>query len=263
MPYKSRILIILPVSLLLGAVITSFQAGDALGQGAEFFNLPPHPEQHEYGDILINRTSEKNNVKAVYFSHWSHRIKYTCRVCHFELEFEFRVNTTEITEEDNRNGLFCGACHDDDKAFGHIAKADCEKCHTGKIAPDRKRFKRIYRKLPRSRFGNGINWARTPKITHPYYSIFAREKPMRFKKMLELKAEWAGIPPAIFPHKPHVIWLDCSNCHPDVFNIKKKTTKHFRMEYILDKKFCGVCHLNVAFPLDNCKRCHPKIRNKQ
>jgi c(7)-type cytochrome triheme protein len=53
-----------------------------------------------------------------------------------------------------------------------------------------------------------------------------------------------------------VQWLDCNNCHPDNFNIKKKTTKHFSMERILKREFCGVCHLTVAFPMDDCKRCY-------
>ena len=92
------------------------------------------------------------------------------------------------------------------------------------------------------------------------YSIYKDEKPLDFDKKLELNAEWSGISPAVFPHASHVQWLDCSNCHPDIFNIKKKTTKHFEMKYILDKKFCGVCHLSVALPIDDCKGCHPKMR---
>ena len=64
----------------------------------------------------------------------------------------------------------------------------------------------------------------------------------------------------MFPHWEHVQMLDCSNCHPEIFNLKKKTTKHFSMDNILKGKFCGACHLNVAFPMDPCKRCHPDIR---
>jgi len=68
------------------------------------------------------------------------------------------------------------------------------------------------------------------------------------------------VTPPVFDHGTHVRWLDCANCHPDVFNIKQKTTKHFEMRYILERKFCGVCHLDVAFPLDECESCHPGIR---
>ncbi len=83
---------------------------------------------------------------------------------------------------------------------------------------------------------------------------------MPFAKRLKLEARWAMIPAAYFPHAEHQQWLDCANCHPDVFNIKKKTTEHFEMQYILEGKFCGLCHLRVAFPLNECKRCHPDMR---
>jgi c(7)-type cytochrome triheme protein len=83
---------------------------------------------------------------------------------------------------------------------------------------------------------------------------------MSFQSTLELNAEWSGIPPAIFPHKAHVAWLDCANCHPDIFNIEKKTTKHFSMALNLEGRFCGACHLTVAFPLQDCTRCHPAIK---
>jgi c(7)-type cytochrome triheme protein len=69
------------------------------------------------------------------------------------------------------------------------------------------------------------------------------------------------IPPAVFPHKDHTVWLDCDNCHPDLFNIKKKGT-HFSMNELLNGNFCGVCHTKVAFPMDECKRCHPAMRDQ-
>ncbi|HVR37486.1 MAG TPA: c(7)-type cytochrome triheme domain-containing protein [Thermoanaerobaculia bacterium] len=64
------------------------------------------------------------------------------------------------------------------------------------------------------------------------------------------------------PHAEHVRWLDCANCHPAIFNIRKKTTKHFSMRFNLAGEFCGACHLRVAFPLDDCMRCHPAMENQ-
>ena len=29
-------------------------------------------------------------------------------------------------------------------------------------------------------------------------------------------------------------------------NVNQRTTKHFTMDYNLEKQFCGVCHLKVA-----------------
>jgi c(7)-type cytochrome triheme protein len=248
---KITSLVVLSVLMLLAGSVS----------GGNKFDLWPLPPPEEYGNILIDRTSGRNDIKPASFSHWSHRKKYTCRVCHFELNFAFTLNATEITEEDNKNGLFCGACHDGKIAFGHTAE-HCEKCHNGDISNGRENFAELKSKLPAAKFGNEIDWVQALQegIIKPKYSIYKDEKPMDFDKKLELRAEWSGISPAVFPHASHVQWLDCANCHPDIFNIKKKTTKHFAMKYILDNKFCGACHLSVAFPIDDCKGCHPKMR---
>jgi len=247
--------------LIVLAVLTAFILLSENVFGGNKFNLWPLPSPEEYGNIIIDRTSGKNNVKPVTFSHWSHRSKYTCRVCHFELGFEFNAGSTEITEEDNKNGLFCGACHNGKTAFGHTSE-NCVECHNGDISYGSGKFPELRSKLPKAEYGNEVDWSKALKegAIKPKYSIYRDEKPLNFDKMLELRAEWSGISPAVFPHAAHVQWLDCANCHPDIFNIKKKTTKHFEMKYILEKKFCGVCHLSVALPVDNCKGCHPKMR---
>jgi c(7)-type cytochrome triheme protein len=226
------------------------------------WDLPHPPPADEYGNLLINRTSEKNGVKPAAFSHWIHRRKHTCRVCHFELEFSMKANTTEITEAANRSGKYCGAsgCHDGKAAFGHD-NPNCEKCHNGDRGYGKKRFSELST-FPKTKFGDRINWVRAFKngmITPLNYLAVKPSEGISYDKALLLEAEWSGIPAAIFPHKAHIKWLDCNNCHPEIFNIKKKTTKHFSMNRILQGEFCGVCHLNVAFPMDDCKRCHPGI----
>lgn len=233
-----------------------------LEAAGRYWDFPPLPAPHEYGNILINRVSEQNGVRPVFFSHWSHRVRYTCRVCHFELDFEFEVNKTEITEEDNLNGTFCGTCHNGKEAFAH-SPGNCIRCHTGTVSLGREKFGELSRTVPKSLFGNKIDWGKALKEKRiaPLYSIFDKEeKPLEFKKDLELAATWSYVPPAFFPHEAHTQWLDCANCHPDIFNIQKKTTKNFAMQYILEKKFCGVCHLKVAFPLDDCAGCHPAMK---
>jgi c(7)-type cytochrome triheme protein len=228
---------------------------------SQFWNLPPLPPPSQYGNLLINRLSEKNGIAPSTFSHWFHRIRYTCRVCHFELEFEMKANTTEITEEENRNGQFCGTCHDGETAFGHTEE-NCKKCHNGDIDYGKEEFEKLSN-LPKTPFGNKIDWTRAlrKKLIKPNQSIFEEDySSIRFRKKLKLKAEWSMIPPAYFSHRRHSYWLDCADCHPHIFNIKKKTTKHFSMMYILEGKFCGACHLKVAFPINYCKGCHPAIR---
>ena len=247
-------------SFLLVLVFVTLLSGPREVYG-KFWNLPPLPKPHEFGDILIDRLSTKNEVKPVFFSHWSHRVKYTCRVCHWELDFAFEVGGTGMTESDNRNGLFCGKCHDGKVAFGHTDD-NCQRCHTGSKASNLEKFTELRGNLQKDKFGNGINWAAAIKSGRikPLYSIFKpEEEPLEFRKRLELKAEWNFVPPAYFPHDVHVRWLDCGSCHPDIFKLRKKTTEHFLMQYILEEKFCGICHLRVAFPMDDCKRCHPGL----
>jgi c(7)-type cytochrome triheme protein len=225
------------------------------------FPLPPEPPPELYGNLLINRTSGKSGVKPVAFSHWSHRRKYTCRVCHSELEFAFRADATEITEAENQAGKYCGACHNGQIAFGHD-KANCEKCHNGNLGYGKEKFA-VTADLPVTKSGNGIDWVRALEEKRIAPATFLRVKPtadIAYDKTLTLEAEWAFVPPAIFPHRIHTDWLECSNCHPEIFNIRKKSTKHFEMTRILKGEFCGACHLNVAFPISECKRCHPAIK---
>ena len=259
--FLKKIVVAFVLSVLLSLMVWPID----LVVAGKYWDFPALPQPYKYGNVLINRVSEKNGVKPVFFSHWSHRAKYTCRVCHFELDFEFGVNKTEITEADNLNGIFCGACHNGKEAFAHTQK-NCDRCHTGTVSLGREKFQELAVKMPRGFFGNKLDWSKAIKweaIT-PLYSIFYREeKPLPFKKLLSLKATWNYVPPAVFPHEAHTQWLDCANCHPDIFNIRKKTTKNFAMKYILEKKFCGVCHLKVAFPLDDCKGCHPKMSRKK
>lgn len=256
MPYKTGLIkVILLCGLLMFVSPVRMEAQ---------WDLPPNLPPEEYGNILINRTSGKNGVKPAAFSHWIHRQKHTCRVCHFELEFNLKVNTTEITEAANRAGKYCGAggCHDGKTVFGHENKQDCEKCHNGIRGYGKEKFSELSA-FPKARFGNGINWVRALKsgmIKPLNYLAVKPPEEITYDKTLLLKAEWHGIPPAVFPHREHVQWLDCNNCHPDIFNIKKKTTKHFLMTRILEGEFCGVCHISVAFPMNDCKRCHPDMK---
>jgi c(7)-type cytochrome triheme protein len=237
------------------AFLLAYRAG-----APERFDLPPLPKPARYGDVSIDRLSADHDVKAVVFSHWSHRLDYTCRVCHFELDFAMEANGSGITETANRAGRFCGACHEGETAFG-IDETTCSRCHSGRGGGSAAEFKSL-KNLPKTEYGNKIDWVQAVKdgeIT-PAQSILEEDfEPIEFTKELLLEAEWAMISPAVFPHEAHAQWLDCANCHPDIFNVKKKTTKHFEMRYNLQGKFCGVCHLRVAFPMDDCKRCHPSM----
>jgi len=76
--------------------------------------------------------------------------------------------------------------------------------------------------------------------------------------LLNLKG---GMPIVRFPHLKHTLWLDCSNCHDELFKQQTGATK-ISMFKILQGEQCGVCHGAVAFPLTECYRCHsiPRIK---
>jgi c(7)-type cytochrome triheme protein len=186
----------------------------------------------------------------VTFSHRTHRQRFICRVCHFELEFNMIANTTEITEAANRSGRYCGAS-------GH-EKPHCVKCHNGDLGYGRETFSKLLR-FPKAKSGNSVEWvqALAKGLINPFdYLTIEPPAPSVNIRPLIMEAEWASIPAAIFSHKVHTQWLDCNNCHPDIFNSKKKIANHFPMDRILKGEFCGVCNLTVAFPMNDCKRCH-------
>ncbi len=225
-----------------------------------WWKLPPLPPPELYGNILIDRASTGAGVKSVTFSHWSHRLKYTCRVCHFELEFDLILNSTTITEEQNKYGRYCGACHNDIIAFGHT-RENCDKCHNGDISYGKEKFENLS-SLSQAPSGNRVDWVKAlvNEEIKPATYVFEEEGPMEFGRTIIIETKWAGISPVIFQHEVHGKWLDCSNCHPEIFAIKQEGTENLAMESILNYEFCGECHGKVAFPPnDNCKKCHPRL----
>ena len=225
----------------------------------EFAPLPP--PQH-YGNILISRLTRSSTHPPVAFSHWIHRRRYTCRVCHFELNIAMKTNVTDITEAKIRKGEYCGACHNGVIAFA-VSEQTCKTCHAGNIGASDGRFSELS-EYPRAKYGDEVNWVKTLKqgLIAPKKSLINPNfVPIPFERVLRLEPEWQMIKTrALFPHQKHIEWLDCADCHPDIFNIQKKGTKHFRMDYINSGKFCGVCHLTVAFPIQDCRRCHPDLK---
>jgi len=254
MPYPARTIGLF--LLAIGALLSPCSAA-----AVSFYNLPPHPPPHQFGTSLLDRVASAGGVPAVLFSHWQHRLRYTCSVCHTELEFEMEVGGTGITEADIRAGRYCGACHDGNTAFA--PDAACERCHSGGTEDQEEKFVSIFSKkpYPSTLFGNGIDWVQALRrgLITPARFLQSETAEMPFNKELLLRAELGRIPPAVFPHEAHSDWMGCDLCHPYIFNIKTKGTKHFRMSAILQGEFCGVCHLNVAFPMDDCGRCHPGI----
>lgn len=69
-----------------------------------------------------------------------------------------------------------------------------------------------------------------------------------------------SMPDVVYPHKQHTEWLDCSNCHPQIF-IPQKGANQISMASIMLGQKCGVCHGKVAFPVSECRLCHSKKKD--
>lgn len=224
------------------------------------YPLPPLPPPHEYGTTLIDRTASKMGVKPVIFSHWLHRAEASCRICHGELEFDMLPSSTPIREADNREGRFCGACHNGEFSFSVADKDNCPRCHTGSISSEKAKYAEYMRKgFSPTEYGDGINWVKSVKrnIVAPAGYIYTPGSEMISTKVIAFEAKLGRVPPAFFPHEPHGEWMDCSMCHPDLFPFDGKG-KIARMtkQAMLKGEYCGLCHMRVAFPLNDCPRCH-------
>lgn len=223
-------------------------------------------EPGQYGDLVLRGRSESNGMAPVRFSHRIHRVRYTCRVCHLELEFSMKKGETGITREDYLNGRYCGACHNGKIAFA-VTQA-CNLCHVseekGGAGAGSVKHETAGAGLPAAEYGDRINWvaAMASGAIKPKNSLEAEQgvKMMPLPTHLELPLRWysnmTGVYVA-FPHLAHIAWLDCANCHPAIFEIKNMGTVAFDKEKNLYGMYCGTCHLTVAFPMNGCSRCHP------
>jgi len=242
------------VTLCAGVVLISQPA-----QAIKFFRPPSMLPPEQYGNLLIDMASTKNKVLPVTFSHWTHRRQYTCEVCHTELEFNMMLNSTEMTHENQKKGLYCGACHDGRTAFGH--QVDCEKCHNKEPSSFQEKYITYVNRnpFPTTEYGNQIDWVESLQrgLITPRRFLKEQSSVMALDRTIEREANTPGINSAVFPHRAHLEWMGCDMCHPDLFIVKKNATDNLKMAEILKGRFCGKCHLRVAFPLNNCSRCHP------
>ncbi len=228
----------------------------------------PRPE--EFGNVVINNYSSKNNIAPVVFKHWIHRAKYTCRVCHVELGFAMEAGGSDIKEADNLNHLYCGSCHNGKIAFGPTSREkvvsevqNCDRCHSyGKEVKGQADFNDFLKGFPQARFGNRVDWLKAEekgliKLTDLVEGISIKRQDIPRPKDFDIKSTILGMPDIIFSHKVHADINGCELCHPEIFGAKKGVTK-YNMQDIFAGKYCGACHAKVAFPFYDCQLCHLK-----
>lgn len=224
-----------------------------------------------YGDLILRERSEKHRMDPVVFSHKSHRAMFTCRVCHVELEFAMKKGASGITREGYLDGLYCGACHNGTTAFS--VEYACNLCHVKVDKQGNYVAKKDYMpsggNLPVQDYGDGVNWVEAVRqgVIAPRNSLSEEGKgpSMPLPEHLKKPLRWTTTSPRIlvvFPHDSHVLWLDCANCHPDIFTIEQMGTVEFDKEKNLYGLYCGTCHMTVAFPMNGCGRCHPDQKNR-
>ena len=271
---KDDVVLSLKTRLLLAAAFTGILCGSVLAQ-APVKKRRPLP--YEYGRVVLNNYSEKTSLGPVVFEHWSHRARFTCRVCHVDVGFAMKANATGINAADNMRGYYCGSCHNGKTLFDGKTvfescsrtmtdedQARCERCHSyGKTDKSDAAFQRFAQPLPKERFGNGIDWQQAEEVglIHPadfVKGISIKRKSLAIQQDFALSPKLAAMPEIIFSHKKHTVWSGCEGCHPEIFVGVKRGETHYSMVGIFEGKYCGVCHNTVAFPLMDCQRCHSK-----
>lgn len=257
--------VVIPLFLLLSLILLQISHAETFGLKKK--RLKPH----EYGNVIIDNASTANKIAPVVFNHWLHRSKYTCRLCHVDIGFAMKKGETEITEEDNKNGLYCGACHNGKEAFAAQEEnllrgvvQNCPKCHSyNQEVAFKNEFYAYKKRFPRERFGNEIDWLKAEEeklITMKDYleGISIKRNTLKSPEAFNLSAKELNMPEIIFSHEKHTVWNGCELCHPDIFAGVKKGTTQYSMLEIFDGKYCGACHGSVAFPNNDCQRCHSK-----
>ncbi len=247
-------------------------AGIALAQAGM---MKRRPLPYEYGRVVINNYSERAGFAPVVFEHWLHREKFTCRLCHVDLAFAMKAGATGIKATDNMNGYYCGACHDGKREMDGVKIFEacskklnaengrrCDRCHSlGKNVKPAYDFALLTGKLPKGRFGNGVDWEKAEsegdiKPVDFLEGVSIKRPALAVQKDMSIEPKIAGMPGIVFSHKKHTVWNGCELCHPAIFvGVQKGTTKYSMVE-IFEGKYCGVCHSTVAFPTIDCQRCH-------
>lgn len=228
------------------------------------------PRPNEYGNVEINNYSEDAGIAPVVFKHWLHRGQYTCRLCHIDLGFAMAAGQTEMREDDNLNGIYCGACHNGKEAFAAEeqqphgqSKKNCKRCHSvGQEVDEEINFYTFTKGFPRSRLGNRVDWLKAEEnglihLADYLEGITIKRSDLNLPIDVEIDAKVAEMPDILFSHEKHGVWSGCELCHPQIFGVKTAGTV-YSMQENFEGKFCGACHGKVAFMLLDCRLCHTK-----
>jgi len=111
--------------------------------------------------------------------------------------------------------------------------------------------------LPTDKFGL-VDWvaALEQGLIEPRGSVQPNvPEGMPFDMNILMPSKTGMIAGAYFPHKTHTTWMSCDSCHIKIF-MPRAGSNDLTMSTIVKGQACGVCHGKVAFPLNDCTRCH-------
>jgi len=266
-PFRVKLLrfIFIPAFLIVISMALPLWSASAAGtksiSGPEGYHKVTPPSW--YGSVVMHKNIKSgDNIAPVVFKHWLHRRYYTCNVCHGTLDFAMKAGATVIRQSDIEAGKKCGACHNGEVAFG---PDKCLRCHSyGKKVKENSMLKYAAKGMPIDDFGNKVNWVKALRLNkiRPAASLDGTKKLKSLDKDIIIPSRtYTPAPPAVlFPHKAHTEVMDCKSCHPGRFKAKKGGNPAMDMMKIIDGRYCGVCHGKVAFPLEDCFRCHSQAQ---
>ena len=234
------------------------------------------PASDDYGKVIIANFSAAAGLAPVRFDHWLHRAFFTCRLCHVDIGFAMEAKATKITADMNAKGFYCGSCHNGTmvhngkKIFPSCTPSnappseqpECLRCHSVGMKDQRKyTYASFTATLPRQALGNLVDWeeAEAWGLIRPadfLPGLSTPRRPLGAQADFSITSKGFWMADIIFSHKKHAQWNGCEVCHPDIFPSVKKGTVKYTMFEIADGQYCGLCHDRVAFPLNDCGKCH-------
>lgn len=121
-----------------------------------------------------------------------------------------------------------------------------------------------FQDLPASGDGNRIDWVKAldEGSIAPWVDLEDPEAEPFLLDLVIVREVKGSMPNVVYPHQQHTEWLDCSNCHDEIF-VPAKGENQISMAGILLGQQCGVCHGKVAFPVSDCKRCHSQSKTPE
>lgn len=121
-----------------------------------------------------------------------------------------------------------------------------------------------FQDLPKAIDGNKVDWVKALNegLIQPWYDLEDPEAEVFIFDLVIVREVKGSMPDVVYPHEAHTQWLDCSNCHDEIF-LPEKGANQISMAAILLGQKCGVCHGRVAFPISDCRRCHSKPKSPE